>query len=637
MTVKSLVRVAALAVALALAVAAGELAVRVIDGYRVFSFRLVQSRVPAVTISPVDAGPLARRHVDALPIADGVRREWFVESPALLPRPPLSPELAAVAEQIRPLGVRSDMFKRWNTRLVQEHVCSGDPFFRQFPGFVFSFEPDTRTPHPPYRFLQGVATPYGLVTNRFGFRGHEIAPDKPAGVIRIAVAGSSTAVGSHGQPFSYPEFLERWLNLWAESQAPAVRFEVINVGREGVGSQDLAAIVREELLPLEPDLIVYHEGGNQFTFGDVIDVEGGAVKAPPDPAARSPLPGANHFALARRAGVLLRRAGSGAEPRKPAYKMKWPAAIDEAHPDPDARVLPLNLGQIVSDLDDIRGAASSIGAQLVVTSFIWMVEDGLVVPGEYQPSFNAILNVQQWPARYADIRRMADFQNRVFRAYADARRVPFMDVGAGYPRDVALFTDPVHMTPDGDRLRAWVMLQQLVPLVRAEIAAKRLARPDREPYQGSTQPAPLQRTLLACDFTANRPLPDALPLAGLRAVGEDSSVTGSHPMRVVTSLALNGYAASAPLAEFARVAGPGQVHVRLRVLSGRVAVGVLKKDQSAFLTYRTVDASPKPVDLYLSLMSLSDAGSLMVSNAGRHDGERAIVEIEDTGVLVPSK
>ena len=630
-------RVVALAIALALAVTMAEVVVRVVDGYQVFSLRLVQSRVPAVTIGPVGAGSLVRRHVDDLPVAAGVRREWFVESPAPLPRPPLSPELAAVAEQVRGMGTPSDMFKRWNTRLVQEHVCSGDAVFRQFPGFVFSFEPATRTAHPPYRYLQGVATPYGLVTNRFGFRGHDIAPDKPAGVIRIAAVGASTTVGSHGQAFSYPEFLEVWLNRWAQQEAPGIRIEVINAGREGISSSDIAAIVREEVLPLEPDIVLYHEGANEFTFGDLLEIEGGAVPSPPDPAAKSPLAGANHLALSRRAGVLLRRAGSGAEPSKPAYTLKWPASIDEAHPDPEAGALPLGLTQIVGNLDDIRGAAASVGARLVVTSFIWLAEDGLIVPGEYQSSFNRMLNGQQWPARYADIRRMADFQNRVFRAYADARRVPFLDIAGGYPRDIALFTDPIHMTLDGDRLRAWVTLQQLVPLLKAEIAAKHLPQPDRQPYQGSTQPAPLTRTTLACDFAASTPLPDALPLAGLHAVSGESSVTGTRPARVVTSLALNGYAASAAFAEFARVASAGQVHVRLRVVSGRVAVGVLKKDRSAFLTYRTVDASPKAVDLYLSLGSLSDAGFLMVSNAGRYDGERAVVDIEDTGVLVPSQ
>ena len=529
------------------------------------------------------------------------------------------------------------MFKLWNTRLIQARVCARDPFFQPFPGFAFSFEPPEPTVHPPYRYLPSVATPWGLVTNRFGFRGHELAPDKAPRVIRVAFVGASTTVGSHGQAYSYPEFIEPWLNLWAQETMPDVRFEIINAGREGISSPDIAAIVRQELAPLEPDLIVYHEGANQFTPGDLITVEGAAVAAPPDPIATRPVPGADYFALVRRAGVLFRRvrARSGAEPPKPPYKIKWPASVDEARPDPDAQALPLNLPQIVHDLDDIGRTSVSTGAQLVMTSFLWMVEDGMIVRGNNQPTFDRMLNGQHWPAKYADIRRMADFQNRVFRAYANTRGLPFVDVSTPYPHDLTLFTDPIHMTGDGDRLRAWIIFQGLVPILRAEIAAHRLPKADRAPFQAPPAPSPLPRAALDClEFREHTPLPDALPLAGLSAADESSTVTGDRPKHVVTSRLPNGYAAAAPISASARVAGPGEVHVRLHVVSGRVAVGVLKTDRSAFLTYRTVETSRVPVDLYLQLPSLSDAGFLMVSNAVPKDGERSVVDIEDTQVLV---
>ena len=50
-----------------------------------------------------------------------------------------------------------------------------------------------------------------------------------------------------------------------------VRFDGINAGRNGLGSSDIAAIVRGEILPAEPDLVVYYEGSNQFDLRDTIN------------------------------------------------------------------------------------------------------------------------------------------------------------------------------------------------------------------------------------------------------------------------------------------------------------------------------------------------------------------------------
>ena len=632
-------RVIALVVGLGFAAAAVEALVRVLDGDRVFAVRLVQARggsAPPIVEAP---GALTHRYVSALPVADGVRREWFDRAPDPLPRPPLSPELAVVARQVSST-VSSEMFKQWNTRLIQDRVCSGDPFFSRFPGFAFSFQPSEPTAHPPYRYLSSVATPYGLVTNQFGFRGHEIAADKPAGVIRVAVVGASTAVGSHSQAFSYPEFLEPWLNLWAQQEAPGVRVEVINAGREGIMSTDIAAIVRLEVMPLEPDVILYHEGGNQFSFRNLIEEAGEPIVVPAALSANSRVPGVDRFALMRRLDVAVRRIGmgSGAEPHKPRYTLKWPASVDERHPDPDAPALPLDLPRVVRDLDDIRRSAEVGGAELALTSFIWMVKDGLVVDPVNDAYYFKMLNLAHWPARYADILRMADFQNRVLRAYADVRHVPFLDVSAQFPREMALFGDPVHMTLDGDRLRAWIMFQGLVPMLRAGIAAHRLPRAGRAPLHAAAAAVPLTRDPLTCtDFSSFTAVPQAAPLATLHASDASATVSGGSPRRVVTPASQYGYAAELPIAETARIAGPGMVYVRIHVISGSVTIGVLKKDRSGFLLYGTLAAGPKAVEMRLPLPSMSDAGFLMITNAVGQPGQRSIADVEETAVFVPGR
>ena len=39
------------------------------------------------------------------------------------------------------------------------------------------------------------------------------------------------------------------------------------------------------------------------------------------------------------------------------------------------------------------------------------------------------------------------------------------------PKDPAVFSDAFHNTPAGVRLRAWIILQQLVPLIEARLAS----------------------------------------------------------------------------------------------------------------------------------------------------------------------
>jgi hypothetical protein len=618
------IRAFALAVALVASLTAAEIALRIVD-----------SRATPTAATPVSSAAAAQHYVEQLPVADGVRREWFARTPDPVPRPPLTPDLAALAAHVTAPGVGPEVFKQWNTRFIQERVCSGDAFFQKFPGFAFAFVPDEATPHPPYRYLSNITTPYGLVTNRFGFRGRDIAADKPPGVIRIAVIGASTAVGSHSQPFSYPEFLEPWLTVWARQYVPGVRVEIVNAGREGISTTDIAAIVKHELMPLEPDVIVYHHGTNAFSFRDMMDDAGRTAVVPSEISAKSRVPGADRFQLMRRLDIAVRRFGygAGAEPRKPAYRLKWPAGVDEHDPNPDAAALPLQLPQAVRDLDAIAHAASDGGARLVMTSFIWMVDDGLVVDPVDRAEFYRVLNLQQWPARYADIRRMADFYNRTLQAYARSRGVPFVDVAAVFPRDIALFGDPVHTTLDGDRLRAWLLFQGLVPILRDELTSRRLPRPDRSPMRLST--ASLQRDPLVCtDFSAYAQADELAPLGALRTSDASASVSADRVRRVVTPPTRYGYAAEVPLRAGARVAGPGAVFVRFRVVSGSVTIGILNANRSTFLQQNTFAAGAGPTEMRLPLPSMSDAGFLMITNAASRDGERSVVDVEETGVLL---
>jgi hypothetical protein len=580
--------------------------------------------------TPAAAGA-AGHYVNDIPTADGVRREWFDLTPDRLVRPPLTPELAAVAQQT----ATSEIFKQWNTRVIQERVCGGNSFFDKFPHFAFSFVPDDGSRHPPYRFLRDVTTPYGLVTNRFGFRGHEISPDKPPRVVRIAFVGASTTVGSHSEPFSFPEFVERWLNRWADETAAGVRFEVVNAGREGIASADIASIVAHELVPLEPDIIVYHEGANEFTPQQMIEPAGEPIVVPSQLRPRTPVPGTQWSAVMRHVDVMVRRFGfgPGSEPSKPRHRLRWPATVSELHPNPDAPDLPVHLSEIVRNLDGINRSARSIGATVVVTSFMWMVKDGLIVDPVDRAYYLDMVNRQYWPVSYAEMRRVADFQNRVFHAYADSRAMPFVDVAAQYPLDIALFTDGVHTTEEGDRLRAWLMFQGLMPIIRHKLMIGELPVPDRAPFTPPAVPAKLPRTPLVCtDYSTQVLIDGALSLQALQAAA-DATVSGDAVKHVVTSGARYSYAAEAPFAETARLAKAGVVRIRARVTSGIVSISVLRKDRSAFVATSTLEAGHESIDVFIPVPVLADAGAFLISNASGTPGERSIVDIEDVAVL----
>ena len=181
-----------------------------------------------------------------------------------------------------------------------------------------------------------------------------------------------------------------------------------------------------------------------------------------------------HSAIAE----LIAQAGmtDGGEPHKPWHSLAWPSGVDERSPDVDSPNLPLQLPTIVHDLDTVREAVRPGGGKLLLCSFQWLVRDGMALPGAAHRYIYDQLNGFLWPLTYREIRRMADFQNLVFRRYAASRGVGFLDVAGGLPADPDFYTDAIHMTQPGEKVRAWVIFQQLVPIVRQEIESGRLPR-----------------------------------------------------------------------------------------------------------------------------------------------------------------
>lgn len=480
-----------------------------------------------------EIGPAAR-HLDEIPLAPGVERAWFYETPPPLPnRKEVPEEWRELVRDVEKSGVtegtrRADMFKAWNSAFV------GDPCRHAYlcgaPGHLFVYDPPsdaggTGENRPPYRFLPNATTPVRLTTNAYGFRGPPVPFQRQPRTVRIAFIGASTTVSSHFFPYSYPEFVGNWLNLWANQHKLDVKFEVLNAGRESITSTDNVNVVREEVLPLKPDLVVYYEGANQFQLSTIVPglppkpvsrmllAEGESCPALPPPAAPASGNGGAasgggggatgpgwlerfgqsivyEFALVRRVRALFvaheMPAGGGEWP-KPDYKLVWPAGVDERDPDVGRSDLPIHLSTILGDLDAMRSAAQQSGAELVLASFFWLVKDGMVLDPVRHRTILEYLNQGYAPFRYRDLERLTAFQNRVFAKYARVHKLDFIDVARHTPFDPDLFVDAIHTTYGGERIRAWVFFQLLVPIVESHLKSGAWPRQ----VVPSTEPAPV--------------------------------------------------------------------------------------------------------------------------------------------------
>jgi hypothetical protein len=331
--------------------------------------------------------------------------------------------------------------------------------------------------------LPGVAVPGWFPANRFGWRGPDLTLNKPAGTIRIAFLGSSKTMDPYANRFSHIEYIGEWLNLWMQARGHPYHVDVINAARIGVSERSGPPILLSEVLPLEPDLVI-DDGNNDF--GPILLIQ----TAHDPPAKPGPLyvPGGTraadaHFELSRRLHMLSIRIRhlDGSEPRKPVPQIRWPADIDEFHPDPLKKPLPMDIHLLFEFYDSMRAALRAEGGEFALPSWVWMVRDGLKLDLTRDLNLYNYINSGYYPLTYAQLERARNFYNRAFRAYADHYGLPFFDIAAVSPLDPELFVDAVHMTPAGLRLEAWNYLQLLVPWLDAGIRNGALPRPMRHP------------------------------------------------------------------------------------------------------------------------------------------------------------
>jgi hypothetical protein len=642
-------------VSVALALVGGELLLRLASRPRLTPLPLNQELLQEI----------AERYIQDQGV---IRRQWFFQTP-----PPLAGSMPVkydfraegwrIFDRKENLQLGTNFPKVFNFQQVRAAVCSGNgQFYENYPFPLTVFHSDPPLPFPRYRFYPYAFYASGLVTNRYGYRSPDFPPAKPPQVVRIAFLGGSTTVNHPRIHASYPEFVGFWLNKWARAKGLAVRFQVLNAARDGATSQDLSAIVRTELAHLAPDVIVYYEGSNQFQFQGLIELPPGErFSRPLFQHRRSQTRGItawliNHSHLCRRAAQLWHMLADRlwgprllTEPPKPAYRVTWPPGVDERDPDPDNPALPLSLPQIVRDLKAIATQTEREGQVFVLCSFVWLSYPGLVIDRTrarqdpirdwYMGGVYGYLNWKYWPATYADIRRFADFQNRVFRNFARKYGVGFIDVAARFPQDYRLFFDGIHMTEEGVRLRAWFTFLGLKDLLAPLLASGALPRRGSPPADSRgivpAWPVSLDPLRLDCRPPEIRSCPGiSLDLGELRRAFLGAQVRlseqegGRKQAVVVTSPLRYSYAAELPLAppcqegrfwlEFELEVGP----------DSRVSLGVLNHSKDTFLAnINQADTKGRYRKIYLAVPSARRAGYLMISNALEQGGRRSYLSL----------
>jgi hypothetical protein len=490
----------------------GEAALRWHGGYRLVAARLtprvaVAGDDPArvLGMAPDVVEPFVAHWRAARPDLDVA---WLRTSP-----PPLAPP-PPLGQALRPQHDWLLHYYVLNAALLRATWVKGQGL-PMFPGLTLPdpftvFEPPEGKPVPRYRYPALRTLPTGLRTNRYGFRGRDLPPQKAPGTVRIAFVGASTTVEAHAVPHSAPELIEHWLGLWAEQKRRsgpfALRFEVLNGAREAIQSHDIRAIVTDELLPLDLDYLVYYEGANQFqpaTLAKHVQVDGpfrlgepppGVVGAYDDTTTADTgwLDGlAEHTALVRYLRTALRRGAAHGEPAKPEQRLTLAPELRQGPLPLDQAAGLLELAAIGGDLAAIRAAVEARGARLCVSTFWWLAHDGLQLDPVWGHNVLVHLNRAYWPFRYATVRTLADLQNRFFAAWAAANGVDLLDLDAELPHDPALAIDAIHHTDLGVRLKAWVWFAQLVTCLERDFAAGRLPavpRPGPVPDLGASHP-----------------------------------------------------------------------------------------------------------------------------------------------------
>jgi hypothetical protein len=473
-------------------VAGAEALDRFTGGWRFDRLALVaRERSAAASVDSATAAArqqmLERPLLAAATYGDSVDADWFF-LPAVEVHEPSSPQLAARTKANSPASGEENFV--WNDALFgphpDPHLLDLLPTLNEREIFAFHSYDGTIWPH--YRLYPGNDfSPTPWITNRYGWLGADVPLRKPHRTVRVGIIGDSTSQNFYGLQ------LQAYLNAWAASAHLDVSFEVLNGARQGLEWQDELAVLKYELLPLGLDYAyayfapIFAIAGYSKTFARL--PAGTVFGQPPEPQPSGSAwlvgllkPLTSFSALAR--NISQRWSGTSpgsilAEPLKPSVKLKLPAKPYGGRLSLAAAEKDTYFAELIRDLDQFQQIAREGGARPIVSDERLCVWQGVRFNGDTQRGVYRQLNGSIfWPLSYAQIRRLLDAHNAAINTWAEANEVPVVDVDTNYPRDPTLCSDAFHDLPLGMRLRAWIIFQRLIPLIRNDLAAGIVPHPN---------------------------------------------------------------------------------------------------------------------------------------------------------------
>jgi len=631
----------------------GEFLYRFVDGYQLTTQELTPR---ATRPAAADQSGYEKRLLAGVTFDPSVSSTWFFQPPSPLSKP-------VIEELQRRSTINTNLNGsenyQWNENYLRHpDVALADYLHRLKEDEVFAFKGYDDTVFPHYRLYPDSTTSLG-VTNAFGWLASDVTLEKPDNTIRIGLLGDSTSHNTYGR------YLQAYLTSWAESQGNGLKFEVLNAGRQASGLQDLASILRYELAPMGLDY-VYQYLAPHIPYDDFVTLPPGVTYGKPPPSSAltdvlaQPLkPLSLTSALARHIVQNLTDTSPDSElrePPKPQVKVNFPADVQEYSVDADNARKVHYLDAMFKQYEVYKRIAEEFDiTPLVSTERLYVPNGARLTHLPHRGLFDVINGAQFWPLSYRDLQRLLDFHNRAITAWARQQNVALVDIDGLMPRIPELYPDSVHNSAIGERLRAWVIFQSLLPLIRRDLIRGRLPRPGpkisgRHPY---IDPAPLrvsrQEVIETYDAELKKhspppppppPLDEAkfnsttLSLLALKAAAAGASVNMvESKARVITSPQKLAYAAILPIPAEAKNPGPGLVKVRMRVDKGRMVVVVLNNDASQAITSRTIAAGKGITLISLAVSELANGGSVLFCNLQETEGISSAAEIFSIEVL----
>lgn len=449
----------------------GELLSRFEDAWRITSLRLEPRNTSGIHIQ---AESVKVESIASLTYQDGVNPAWFLAPPPRLDKI-AHPELLA-RTLANPTGMQQENYL-WNSALLAHPEASQVALIRGFKeDTLFSFPSYDGSPYPRYRlYPDNDFRPTPWVTNHWGWLSVDMTVRKPARTVRVGIIGDST---SHNR---YGLYLQAFLNAWAQSRHIDTRFEVANTGRQGFGFEDGLAAMKYELGPMSMDYVVeYFAPAFSLVRAQMAQFATSPPGTKVDAARhwitqymrRMLAPVAPYSALVHRLDDQDTADSSGllSEPVKPHVVLHLPSdTAGQKMSMGDARKDPY-FAKVADRLDHFKALAESLHSTPFVSTERLCVWDGMMLrKGADQRLYEILNGPAFWPFSYADVRRMLNAHNSTISAWAQANGIHVIDIDGRMPQRADLCQDAWHDNEIGQRMRAWLIFQAMIPQIALDL------------------------------------------------------------------------------------------------------------------------------------------------------------------------